>query len=56
MDWIILVRLLIPTVLIGIGIWLKSSKGKESNKVERFWYAFVLIGLFLLVFRIIKYV
>ncbi len=56
MEFGIVIKLLIPMALIGIGIWLKSIGKNKPKKIEKFWYIFILIGLFQLVFRIMKYI
>jgi hypothetical protein len=36
---------IIPIIFIGIGIWLKSIKQKESSGFEKWWWVFVIIGI-----------
>ena len=49
-------RLAIPIILIGMGIWLKTLKEESSSQMKKYWLFFVIGGIFLLVFRIYKYV
>ena len=55
MEFGIIIKLLIPIALIGVGIWLKSIGKDKPKKIEKYWYIFILIGIFQLVFRVIKY-
>lgn len=55
MELSVVFKLLIPVALIGVGIWLKLSEKTEQNKMRKFWLLFIIIGIFLLIFRIIKY-
>ncbi len=52
----IIYRLAIPIILIGMGIWLKSLKEESSLQMKKYWIYFIVAGIFLLVFRIYKYV
>jgi hypothetical protein len=56
MEIEVIYRLSIPIILIGIGIWLKRLKEESSSQVKKHWLFFIIGGIFLLVFRIYKYV
>jgi hypothetical protein len=55
MEFGIILKLLIPIALIGVGIWLRLTEKSEQNKMRKFWFLLIIMGIFLLIFRIIKY-
>lgn len=55
MEIEVIYRLAIPLVLIGVGIWLKSSKKESSKGMRKYSLFFIIGGVFLLVLRLYKY-
>ena len=55
MEVEVIYRLSIPLMLIGTGVWLKSLKEDSSIEIKKYWIFFIIIGIFLFVFRAYKY-
>ncbi|MFT6167008.1 MAG: hypothetical protein ACJAV5_001501 [Vicingaceae bacterium] len=44
---------IIPVIFIGIGLWMKSIKREKPSRLERFWWAFVTIGVVRIILELI---
>ena len=47
-------NVIIPIVFICIGIWLKKGAIQNSKGIEKYWWAFIVIGIIRLIFEIIE--
>ncbi|CAM3973934.1 PEP-CTERM protein-sorting domain-containing protein [Flavobacterium cucumis] len=50
-----IVRLLIPLLGVIFGFAIKNSNKEQFVSVKKYWLLFVLMGAFMFVFRLYKY-
>lgn len=50
-----LIKLLLPVLTIMAGIYLKLSNQGSESFIKKYWWLFIVLGLFQLVHRMVKY-
>ena len=54
MDINEIVSLTIPLIAIVVGVYIKRSNSDQLNSIKKLWLLFVITGVFLFLFRLLK--
>ncbi|WP_156900398.1 hypothetical protein [Flavobacterium filum] len=50
-----IIKLILPLLAIGFGIFIKITKNENYSSTKKYWLFIVIVGVLLFLFRLYKY-